>query len=175
MTNFQKYSGSGDAEHPSYSLGTFNKFVFPFIEHLFSKEKRVLDVGCGNGRHSKLFSPLVNSVVAIDGFMNADFSDFSNIEFKRLELLEEDGSYDLIFCHGVFYHMFGMHGSKAFSKLLSLLNPGGRLVILEGDWLRENKGYSMDDLVNSHICSYDSSEYIPEWGSFGGRLTVILK
>jgi len=186
MSNCQNYNSDDiDSEHESYSIKIFNELIWIKISSFFYKKSRVLDLGCGNGRHSKFFSPHVSSVLAVDGWREVNHSlikECNNIEFKKTDFMNlVDDKFDIIFTHGVFHQIFRDYKESGFDKIISLLNDNGVFINLEGDWKNPSweagYRYNLDSLLekNKHNLIVLSSDIIDEWGAIGGRLTIIKK
>jgi len=131
----QKYDPHDvDAPKMVNSIYIFNKEIWPHIKKYFSKEKRVLDVGCGNGRFSAFFSSHVQEVIAIDPCreMNPVFQR-KNIEYhnKSLQDFNNEEKYDVIFLLGVFYLMQNWDTTLAFKNLISKLREDGVLILVD--------------------------------------------
>jgi ubiquinone/menaquinone biosynthesis C-methylase UbiE len=107
------------------------------LERLLKPDRNevMLDVGTGTGFTAVRMAPLVSSVTASDpteGMLNqarkiAEESGISNIKFIKSSwenLDPEEGRYDIITCRRAAHHFHNMEGF--FSKIYSLLNPGGR-------------------------------------------------
>lgn len=73
---------------------------FLFKNYSFSGQERVLDIGCGDGRISKLISSQVphGQVIGIDNSESmVNFAKSSNVAFSNLEFLLEDASNSLFY------------------------------------------------------------------------------
>lgn len=89
-----------------------------------ARELRILDVGCGQGQLVNALRELgFDQTTGIDPFLPADLSPW----LRRLSLSECTGSWDLIMLHHSLEHLPDIHA--AFSELVRLLAPGGRLLI----------------------------------------------
>ncbi len=79
------------------------------------KEKRVLEIGCGFGRHSRGFSKMFEEVYAIDisGNMitkatelNSDLKNVKFIKTNGQDLKDfQDNYFDFVYSYGVFHHI----------------------------------------------------------------------
>ncbi|WP_393971754.1 class I SAM-dependent methyltransferase [Oxyplasma meridianum] len=107
------------------------------LEHLLKPagDEILLDIGTGTGFTAVRMAPLVSWVTASDptiGMLNqarkiAEESGIKNIKFlnSSWENLEpENGRYDIITCRRAAHHFHDI--ASFFSKIYSLLNPGGK-------------------------------------------------
>ncbi len=104
---------------------------------------RVLDVGCGIGRWSRLLASRGATVTGVDlsPTMIAEaerrtracgLSNRCRFVVQDSAALQLDGSFDLILCVTVLQHMLDVSAlCSAVRRIVSHLAPGGRLVILE--------------------------------------------
>jgi SAM-dependent methyltransferase len=137
-----------DEMHPEFEA-QFLDWLYP-IDAEFFRGKRVLDAGCGTGRHAyhaAIFG--ASEVVALD-LSDAVFaaqrnlSGLDNVHVVQGDLLrppfrsgESDrGGFDLIYSIGVLHHL--PDPEAGFKSLLRLLRPGGTIAI----WVygHENNG-----------------------------------
>lgn len=109
-------------------------------EYIDKKDiKRVLDLGCGNGKHVLFFTELGYDVVGID--ISPKGIELGKKWLKKnglsAELYAEDlndlsekhGNFDLILSCGVLDHIPLIEAKKAIQKVKEKLNPGGYLYI----------------------------------------------
>jgi ubiquinone/menaquinone biosynthesis C-methylase UbiE len=104
---------------------------------------RILDAGCGEGEGTAVYSDIPG--VRMEG---ADFSPTrlkkaaerigqrQNVSLKRMDFLEPctlDGDYDVIVSQRFLINLADWRQqSEVIVRLVSLLRPGGRLIVLEG-------------------------------------------
>jgi hypothetical protein len=102
-TGKDKYNKNGDVNNPDYNLASLRKYIFDKID---VKGKKVLDVGCGNGRLYTLCKD-VGMYVGIDIECQWNFPyNFPCMFFiKNIFELNYFG-YDYIFFLGSFYQHF---------------------------------------------------------------------
>lgn len=107
------------------------KFFIP------NNAKKVLDVGCGSGRHTMALLREGFQVEAIDSsstalniakdmVLNLD----ANVNFNEgniVKLPYKDEEFDGIICWGVLHYLTDEEFEKAFSELFRVLKPGGIL------------------------------------------------
>lgn len=112
--------------------------------------KSVLDVGAGTGHLVTLF-PKASRFVAIEPSKNnvafaREHYPTLDIELASLADTSVTGLFDVAICTMVFEHMADLE--SALQKLVSLLQPGGRLVIVASDYDYMHTprfGYSLAD------------------------------
>jgi len=95
----------------------------------------MLEVGCGVGSFTKVITENANcnSLYSIDISESAiNFVKNQNlkraVKFECIDLLNVSGAYDFILCMNVMEHV--QDHNAFFSKLISLLKPGGNLFLL---------------------------------------------
>jgi len=128
----------------SFTYGTKNE-VDCLLELLeVSSEDRLLDVGCGPGRHSHLFAERGIDVVGID--ISDEFIELANAEKSGAKFIRQDvrkmdfeGEFDAVIsmCQGGFGLLCDPDSSlenpdidlKALENMVRALKPGGKLAL----------------------------------------------
>jgi SAM-dependent methyltransferase len=122
--HFDDWTASGDTNFQQY---------FGDLDLTRLKDARVLDAGCGMGRHARLLGPHVRELIALD-FSDAidraagNLADLSNTSCVQADVTApplRPESFDLVYSLGVLHHLQDTSG--AVSKLARLVRPGGRL------------------------------------------------
>ena len=112
-------------------------YISRFLEPLMN----VLEVGCGNGFSTDRFRKHVKHVDAFDYSENmiarakAQFGEINNRFFidNILSPSQITGAYDTVLCVRVLINLRNLEEQHiAIHNLASFLNPGGRLILLEG-------------------------------------------
>jgi SAM-dependent methyltransferase len=112
LAHYQTHNN--DVHDPRYQ-----KFVAPIVEHIrlqLPAGSRGLDYGAGPG-------PVISHLLSLDGF---EMSLFDPFYWKNEAVLKD--CYDFIVASEVVEHFH--YPNQEFTRLRSLLNPGGRLAIL---------------------------------------------
>jgi SAM-dependent methyltransferase len=139
--------------HPEFEA-QFLDWLHPIGPESFDG-KRVLDAGCGNGRHARLAAQFgAREVVALDLSAAVDaakvnVADIDNVEVVQGDLLRpplrtaaDGGGFDLIYSIGVLHHL--PDPRAGFMSLLRFLRPGGAIAV----WVY---GYENNGLVRNVV------------------------
>lgn len=121
---------------------------------LEGRRPRVLDLGCGPGFFSIIFSRMGFDVVAVDsstGMLesaarNARRAKAESVSFQEADALSldfPDGSFDVIASRNVTWLMKDPFG--AYQEWNRALAPGGKLLVFDANWYR----YLVDPIVNA--------------------------
>jgi SAM-dependent methyltransferase len=134
--------------HPEYEA-QFLDWVHP-IDADFFRDKRVLDAGCGTGRHAYFAAKYgAAEVVGLDLSQAVEtarrvLSPFESAEVVQGDLLQpplrtaaEGGGFDLVYSIGVLHHLPDPH--EGFRSLVRFVRPGGTIAV----WVYgyENNGF----------------------------------
>ena len=116
----------------------------------FFRGKRVLDAGCGTGRHAYFAATYgASEVVALDLSDAVDAAQVNLAQFENVHLLQGDllrppmrtadagGGFDLVYSIGVLHHLPDPYAG--FRSLLRYVRPGGTIAV----WVygHENNGF----------------------------------
>jgi SAM-dependent methyltransferase len=123
-TQFDDWQPSGSTNFQDYFHG---------IELASLAGARVLDGGCGMGRHARQLAPHCRMILAVD-FSQAveaaarNFRDLPNVAVVQGDLTAlpvADGAFDFVYSMGVVHHLADTEG--VVRALAQKLRPGGRL------------------------------------------------
>jgi SAM-dependent methyltransferase len=134
--------------HPEFEA-QFLDWIYPIGPEFF-RGKRVLDAGCGTGRHAYFAATYgAGEVVAMDlsGAVETarrNLSELDNVHVLQGDLLRPPfrtaaagGGFDLVYSIGVLHHLPDPH--EGFRSLLRFVRPGGTIAV----WVYgyENNGF----------------------------------
>jgi SAM-dependent methyltransferase len=124
--------------HPEFE-SQFLDWLHP-IEPGFFRDKRVLDAGCGTGRHAYFAASYgAQEVVALDLSDAVNAARRNLIEFENVHVLQGDllrpplrtaaagGGFDLVYSIGVLHHLPDPY--EGFRSLLRYVRPGGTIAV----------------------------------------------
>lgn len=123
-------------EFDDFRYDTLRKLNFPFI-----KGKKLLDIGCGNGRNSKIFRDIFELEVT-----SVDIYEHENVKKYALSFLKEglpklsfpDSTFDYVFLSDVLHHIdeekqnFYNH-KKALEEIKRVVKNSGYTIVIEGN------------------------------------------
>ena len=123
-THFADWQQSGKTNFNDYFAG---------VDLPSLSQQRVLDAGCGMGRHARQVAPFAGQVVAVDFSRAIDqaarnVAGLSNVACVQADLLAlpvADDAFDFIYSLGVLHHLD--ETERALRGLVGKLRPGGRL------------------------------------------------
>jgi SAM-dependent methyltransferase len=124
--------------HPEYEV-QFLDWIYPIARDFF-RDKRVLDAGCGTGRHAYFAASYgAREVVGLDlsaavETARANLDRFDNVEVVQGDLLRPPfrsaaagGGFDFVYSIGVLHHLPDPY--EGFRTLIRYLRPGGTIAI----------------------------------------------
>ncbi len=161
-------------------------FVWPFLRTKCQKEqwKKVLDLGCGEGRYLKKlaneFPELhgvgleVNPVVAdraqervreFEGRIHILCQDILALGNRDVEFLKESGPYDLCLLNNSIYYFTQEQRVELLERIKELLAPGGQVGILtavrKGDPVRVFRTHLPQNLMSFFLACHQGFEGLP--------------
>ena len=163
--DFKTFWGDGYIENFGGSPeGTSRKVFETCIEPFASKDKTVLEIGCGGGFWINTFlKESFGKVIAIDVIPQS-----KNIQIEEYHQLPEcdyecspiaSNSIDFVWCYGVFCHLPNEAVRKYLKNTLRVLKNGGDAVIMFPNW---DKHPAMKDIPNR----YDYCNKLNDMGWF---------
>lgn len=102
-------------------------FTVPPYYHWFSKinlsrESKILDVGCGDGKTLfRMEKDGFTNLTGIDRFLSKEIKNNKNVKVMKKDIFDIEGRFDLIMLNHVFEHM--ENPSEVLEKIYSLLKP----------------------------------------------------
>ncbi len=125
---------SGISEEKASSL--YAKYI-EFVNRSVEKRTTLLDVGCGSGWSSYIFSKQGYNVVGIDlnpeAFECPKIPNLTLVTGSAINLPFEDSSFDVVTCYQAIEHI--LEPQKALMEMIRVLKPGGTLCIVEPNLL----------------------------------------
>lgn len=143
----------------------YSKFCGEFISNHFIniKNKKILDAGCGNGRHTHILSQNGGNVVGCDGsieMLKLAKSKYPTYIFDHVNLLNQlpyqNNEFDIVLCNLVlmdidpidnaileFYRIIKNNGTFFFS----IVHPA----FYQAAWERNEQGVTLSKKVSSYI------------------------
>lgn len=124
------------SDFSQYHFDLFTKLGFPFVAG-----KKMLDIGCGDGTDSQIFSKVYRlKVTASDLFKHKNFSSLK-INFVKASVFKlpfKPNTFDYAFLHDVLHHVDEAEQSRtqhaaALAEALRVVKKGGYLIVLEGN------------------------------------------
>jgi ubiquinone/menaquinone biosynthesis C-methylase UbiE len=104
------------------------------LGYVFRGDESLLDVGCGNGRVSRVLRDRVAEVHAVDVEMSAEWQDEPGLSFRVADgeqLPFEDASFDLVHSKDSLHHMDDP--ARALAEYRRVLKPEGSALIVEAN------------------------------------------
>jgi len=113
----------------------FDFYFEPVKDVGLLKDKIILEIGCGKGRHTFYASDIAKEVIAVDFGKSVDVALLNNKDKQNVYFVQADiynlpfkkNYFDFIFCIGVLHHL--PTPEQGFRKLVGLLSEGGGILI----------------------------------------------
>lgn len=144
----------GDVLWDSSNPGESEQHLPIVLQHL-DRSMPVIDIGCGNGRQSRLLAEHFPAVVGVDlsaeaiALAEKESAGIGNLRFEVLDLLADNAGARLaglfteanIFVRGVF-HVMPPHGQQQVARALrAVLGARGRVFLAETNYVGGSLGY----------------------------------
>lgn len=131
---------SVSGEDKNYFAGGRIRWLQRRLGELGATPARILDFGCGTGGSVRLLLGLPGA----QRVTGADISEASvavarrdlaglPADFRPLSAPAEEGTFDLVFCNGVFHHIPPEHRAGAMDYVRKSLKPGGLFALWENN------------------------------------------
>lgn len=122
--------------------GQYKSDLFRKLNLNFTKHRKLLDVGCGDGTDSRIFiNEFKLNVYGIDVYKDDNIGSIKNLIFKKASILKipyEKNSFDYVFSHDVFHHIdeskqdYRKH-IKSLLELKRVCKENGYIIIVEAN------------------------------------------
>ena len=141
------------------------------LKRFATKENRILDIGCGNGRLYQLFDDLSTRFTGIDisetliNIAKEKYSEATFIVGDMRKLPFEDGSFDIAYSIAAVHHLPPEGQQEVLQEVSRVLVPGGLFVMTNwnflGRWTKKRieKGrYLIGDTPDHIIANFISGD-----------------
>lgn len=115
-----------------------DQFIDIVKKHVPLTSKKVLEIGCGDGKRTVELAPLCDRIVGLDpddeALKRAEDHKLPNATFRRgvgEKLDFGDQSFDVVLFTISFHHIPGEHMDDALGEAVRVLRPGGSIVFYE--------------------------------------------
>lgn len=116
--------------------------IFNKLDFFFTKGKKILDVGCGDGSDAAIFmNEYKLKTSGIDIFEHENIKNIKGLIFQKSNILQipyANGSFDYVFSHDVLHHIdeknqnFTVH-VEALKELKRICRRNGYIIIIEAN------------------------------------------
>lgn len=134
----------------------FGFYFEPVKDIGFLRDKAILEIGCGKGRHTMYAADIAKEVIAVDFGMAVDVALENNKDKKNVYFVQADiynlpfreKSFDFIFSLGVLHHL--PTPEEGFGRLVNLLKNNGKILLYVYHSFPKNSfNYYLLGLVNA--------------------------
>ncbi len=122
--------------------GQYKKDLFSKLDYKFIRNKKIVDVGCGDGSDSEIFiNEYKLKVYGIDIYRNDRLQKIKGFKFKLggvYDIPFPDESFDYVFLHDILHHIDEKKQReskhlKGLRELNRVCKKGGTIIIVEGN------------------------------------------
>lgn len=122
--------------------GQYKKDMFEKLNFNFTSEKKILDLGCGDGSDAEIFiNEYQLDVYGIDIYMHENIKKIKGLKFRKGGIYKipfSDSVFDYVFLHDVLHHVDEnrQREEKHLAGLMELkrvCKKGGSIIIVEGN------------------------------------------
>lgn len=122
--------------------GQYKADIFFKLGYKFIKNKKILDLGCGDGSDSEIFINEYNlKTYGVDIYKNNRLSKIKDLKYKKGGIFNipfPDSSFDYVFLHDVLHHIdeSGQREAKHLAGLMELkrvCKKSGTIIVIEGN------------------------------------------
>jgi ubiquinone/menaquinone biosynthesis C-methylase UbiE len=122
--------------------GQYKFDIFSKLNFNFKKGSKILDIGCGDGIDSKIFSDEFGlEVDSIDIYKHPDIDKIAGVRFQTGSIFNlpfPEGSFDYVFLHDVLHHVDEEYQSftrhiEALAEVRRVCKGDGEIIIVEGN------------------------------------------
>jgi SAM-dependent methyltransferase len=128
--------------NPRYDEKLVNHIVCQYFDY----GGNLLDVGCGNGKHMKIFESYDITTKGLDA-REQDDSKISICNIEKDPFPFKNDTFDYVYSKSLFEHI--LRADNCIKECYRVLKPGGKIVIMVPEWKSQMNHY-WDDYSHLH-------------------------